>query len=200
MQEASRTGFRKISGPGFTTMLKLSTGHCDTLTGWQTVAVLPFLASLVISSERLFFFFCFSSFFKDRLLLYISGYLAPCQVARMALNSHQFSNLAPTKCCYYKCVQTHLALLSDSHLMLLLWSSDKFKCIRSLCQILILVNPAGKENGGWYYLLRKPKLGLFEEEAFITIFAATMCPATHRRRDGFLVTHRFHLIRNGPLI
>lgn len=81
MQEASRTGFRKISGPGFTTMLKLSTGHCDPLTGWQGVAVLPFLASLVISFEGLFCIF----FFKDRLLLYISGYLASCQVAQDGL-------------------------------------------------------------------------------------------------------------------
>lgn len=70
---------------------------------------------------------------------------------------------------------------------------DKFKCISSLCQILILVYPAGKENGGWYYL-RKSKLGLLEEEAFIITFAATMCPAIHRRRDGFLVTYQFHLI------
>lgn len=144
-----------------------------------------------VSSASSFFFF-----FKDRLLLYISGYPASCQVAQDGL---ELSSILPPR--------THQVLLlqvctniPDSAV----WQSpdataevdDKFQCISSLCQILILLYSAGKENGGWYYL-RKSKLSLLEEKAFITIFAATMCPVTHRCRDGFLVIYRFHLIRNG---
>lgn len=66
--KASKTSFRRTSGPGFTTMLKVSAGHWY-IGRWLDAAVLPFLMSLAISFEC--FLFLFLLFF----LFYLIGFL-----------------------------------------------------------------------------------------------------------------------------
>lgn len=95
-------------------------------------------------------------FFKDKLLLYISGYPGSCQVAQDGLElSSPTSHPHPTLqvLLFQVCTTTpgsDVRQSLDAHLPLSLLAvvDDKFNCIGSLCQILILVYPARKENGG----------------------------------------------------